>query len=145
MRREPGAGHALPPSLDRRGGREWSGRRKSRVAYRQCTPWCVFGRSRAGARRLAEQDASHMPRNVTRWVDARKRGSAYNQVACGPSGVSPRRPRLTSSKAATPIQLEITKGYGWQASEPKGDQDVLRVSLERHEDDLLPVAEPPVD
>jgi hypothetical protein len=25
------------------------------------------------------------------------------------------------------------------------DQDALRESLERHEDDLLPVAEPPVD
>jgi hypothetical protein len=87
-------------SLDRRGGREWSGRRKSRVAYRQCTPWCVFGGLRAGARRLAEQDASHMPRNVPRWVDAGKRGSAYNQVACGPSGVSPRRPRLTSGEGS---------------------------------------------
>jgi hypothetical protein len=42
-------------------------------------------------------------------------------------------------------QLEITKGYGWQSSEPERDQDALRESLERHEDDLLPVAEPPVD
>jgi hypothetical protein len=37
------------------------------------------------------------------------------------------------------------KGHGRQESEPKSDQDVLRKSLERHEDDLLPVAEPPVD
>jgi hypothetical protein len=42
-------------------------------------------------------------------------------------------------------QLEITEGYGWQESSPADDQDVLRESLERHEDDLLPPAEPPVD
>ena len=42
-------------------------------------------------------------------------------------------------------QLAITKGYGWQSSETERDQDALRESLERHEDDLLPVAEPPVD
>ena len=42
-------------------------------------------------------------------------------------------------------QLEITKGYGWQESLPAGDEDELRESLERHEDDLLPVAKPPVD
>ena len=42
-------------------------------------------------------------------------------------------------------QLQITEGYGWQKSPPPDDPDVLRESLERHEDDLLPGAEPPVD
>jgi hypothetical protein len=42
-------------------------------------------------------------------------------------------------------QLENTKRYGWHESEPSGDQDVLRESLERHQDDLLGVAEPPAD
>jgi hypothetical protein len=34
--------------------------------------------------------------------------------------------------------------YGWQQAPPANDQDVLRESLERHEDGL-PVAEPPAD
>jgi hypothetical protein len=33
-------------------------------------------------------------------------------------------------------QLTNTMKYGWQESGPANDQDVLRESLERHEDDL---------
>ena len=33
-------------------------------------------------------------------------------------------------------QLTNTMQYGWQESGPANDQDVLRESLERHEDDL---------
>jgi hypothetical protein len=42
-------------------------------------------------------------------------------------------------------QLENTMQYGWQESRPATDQDVLRESLERHEDNLSEIAEPPAD
>lgn len=35
--------------------------------------------------------------------------------------------------------------YGWQEPGPANDQDVLRDSLERHEDDLSEIAERPAD
>lgn len=34
-------------------------------------------------------------------------------------------------------QLDNTMQYGWRESAPPDDPDVLRESLERHEDDLL--------
>jgi hypothetical protein len=58
----------------------------------------------------------------------------------------PAQPELDlGRKELRESQLENTKRYGWQESEPSSDQDVLRESLERHEDDLLPAAEPPAD
>ena len=62
--------------------------------------------------------------------------------------------RLFRRKAAHPAvdlgreelresQLKNTLQYGWQESGPASDQDVLRESLERHEDDLAAIEEHP--
>jgi hypothetical protein len=133
-------------SLDRRGGREWSGRRKSRFAYRQCTPSCVVRGVRAGARRLAEQDAAHLPRDVPPLGGRRRTRPSVKPGCMWPFRRKPASPEVDlGRRELRQSQLEITKGYGSQTAEPESDQDVLRESLERHEDDLVPVAEPPVD
>ena len=146
MRREPGAGHALPPIA--RPAR-WPGVVRAEEESGCLPPVYALVRVRTltrrrqtarGAGRLAHAAQRHP-------LGGRTQARRGVQPGCmWPFRRKPAPPEVDlGRRQLRRSQLEITKGYGWQASEPKGDQDVLRVSLERHEDDLLPVAEPPVD
>jgi hypothetical protein len=58
----------------------------------------------------------------------------------------PAQPEVDLGRQELPeSQLENTRQYGWQDERPATNQDVLRESLERHEDDLSQIAEPPIN
>jgi hypothetical protein len=63
-------------SLYRRGGREWSGRRKSRLLTASVRLGAMSDDFSPVPDGSAEQDAAHVPSDVPRWVDAGKRGPA---------------------------------------------------------------------
>ena len=107
-------------SLYRRGGREWSGRRKSRLLTASVRLGAMSDDFSPVPDGSAEQDAAHVPRDRTPLGGRRRTRPSVKPVACGRSGVSPRRPRLTSVEGSySNLSWRSRRGTAGRSSEPE--------------------------